>query len=221
MGTERKTEFVCDCLCGQGSVEESFWSNDHAFASNYDWHSQGLELNCAACKEKWVVMASVANPVATPNNKSAIYFVTKEELKTITLHNAEVEKELAAITHEKFQLQDFLVGKIRTLQTELLSEIDKKGTRLEMRFKFLGPLVGLANVKSFRNAVGKTRPKTYIPKLVNAKNLSDVFQRMNRADEVELIRRTKGRLAQITQEEESLKTKRKLPRASEHRFSGA
>lgn len=79
MGTEYKFERICDCLCGQGEVAESFWSNDHAFASDYDWHADGIELHCKQCSAKFGVTESVSNPVPDAGGKRVIYFVARTE----------------------------------------------------------------------------------------------------------------------------------------------
>jgi len=217
MATERFEKEICQCLCGTGVVNESFWANDHPFASDYSWHSSGIELDCKTCSADWVVRESVSNPVPTPPDRRVIYFVRKEELRTITLHNEEIERRLALLHEEESRIKVELNERLRRLRNELL-ELLSQDSRITARFQAVGALLNIPNIVEFRTKVGKTRPATYIPKLVGSRNMEDILRRLNRGPDAELIHDSNGRIAQIIQNVAELNATKRLPIAADHRM---
>jgi hypothetical protein len=216
VATERDTKYLSECLCGKGNVEETFWANDHAFASDYSWHSEGINLNCDICEATWSVTESVANPTVPPQGKRIVYFVLKSELFQITTHNGKVEAELTRLWAEQNKLDKFLADKVRSVRKELLS-LAQSDSRFEARFKLVGSVLEFSDVDSFRSKVGKTQPKTYIPSLVTKHTLNDIFNRMNRIDELETLKNTENNLALIAANTTSVAATKRLPTASEYK----
>jgi hypothetical protein len=219
MGTERYQEKLTQCLCGSGTVDEEFWADDHPFG-NYNWNSSGIRLNCETCRANWLVQERVANPVSAPSGQRVIYFVRREEQCSIAVHNDGVEKQISALRKEAWELQELTNNKLRDLRAELLAKLGQD-TRFEARFAFIGPILGIGSKDGFRTKVGKTRPATYISKLVTARNMTELFQRMNRATDVEWMRRTNERLAEIERHAKELESTKKLPMSDGHKFTSA
>jgi hypothetical protein len=219
MGTERYQKELTQCLCGRGTVDEGFWADDHPFG-NYNWNSSGIQLNCENCRANWSVQESVANPVLAPSGQRVIYFVRREEQRSVAVHNDGVEKQISALRKEERELRELTGNKLRDLRTELIAKLGQD-SRLEARFAFIGPILGIGTKEEFRAKVGKTRPTTYISKLVTARIMTEMFQRMNRATDVEWMRRTSERLADIEGQAKELEATKTLPRSDEHRFTRA
>src|SRR3954463_1503963 len=116
MAIERDKRERAACLCGKGLGIESFWANDHAFASDYGFHSSGLMLECEECRKEWVILEKVANPSSPPEGKKPIYFIRQADLRAVTMHNDQLGKQASAFREEEQKLGRFLHDALRRLR---------------------------------------------------------------------------------------------------------
>src|ERR1035438_1904904 len=195
MAVERDQRQVTKCICGEGTVDETFWANDHPFATDYSWHSEGLSINCEACRKNWTVSEAVANPITPPAEKRVVHFVAKEEVKAAVVHNCAVDDQISAVEKEQRGLELRLEAKLLRLSKELLLLLEQD-SRLDSKCAAAGDFLGIPTRADFRPKVGRTLPKTYIPRLIAERNMSEIFQRMGRVVDVEEIRTTKDAIVQ-------------------------
>jgi len=218
MSTESKDVAVASCLCGQGSVNEHFWANDYAFASDYAWHPSGPQLHCETCAQNWVITTIVANPVEPPQGQSVVYFVSLGEAEKVRTHNDEVAQKSRLLFGTISELEADLKGRVRALQVELTSKANSAGVGVAAKFDAVGKSLGFKSLDDFRAAVGRTRPATYIEQLVTLRSLTTVLRNLGRNSEASVVREIREKLRHNSQEYESLKAESLAPTASHHRF---
>ncbi len=216
MGTERMSRKVAACHCGKGAVIAHFWSNNHAFASDYSWHVSEFELQCDDCAREWEIALSVSDPATAPPGKNVAYFVERDEAHAVSKHNDDIGQKAYRLGEEMRRLQDSLDTTIQSLQNTLVSRAECAGSGLEAKFDAIGKILGFPDLSTFRAKVVRTRPSTYVAQLVTRQSCIGVLSRLGRDGEGSGVTATITKLDDLKRTRDLLEASKCLPRAVGH-----
>lgn len=202
MGTERMEEKVAACPCGKGAIKERSWSNDYPFASDYSWHSDGMHIDCDECAKAWVINGSDAK---------AVRLATRASADAAAKHNAAVNERLLKLASDRDALEQDLRARVRALQKSLVTKAETAGAGVEAKFNAVGDALGLSTLDEFRAAVGRSLPKTYIPRFITPSTTPAVLVRVGRDSEAESFRQAHGKIRVLAKSCESLRGEMKNP----------
>lgn len=206
MATEHAERRVSACPCGAGRVMERFWANDHAFATDYNWHFDYIYIDCSACSTKWEVLGRPQG--------STVRFATRQEWESVRKHNDALDKESSKLLHEKFELEREAEKRLHALRRELVKKAESAGPGLEPKFDAVGEALGFDSLSKFRAEVGRTRPQTYVPRLVPREMSNKVLQRLGRVEEVAKARATAKKIQELEAARMAVEAKKLQPKKS-------
>jgi hypothetical protein len=206
MGTEYSERRVSACPCGAGHVKERFWANDHGFASDYGWHFDYIFIDCGTCSKKWEVLGR-------PQGKT-VRFATREESESVRKHNDALAKESSKLLSETFALEGEAEKRLQALQRELVKKAESAGAGVDPKFEAVGKALGFDSLSKFKAEVGRTRPQTYVPRLVTRETSNKVLQNLGRADEVAKARAITKKVQELKKERMAVEAKKLQPKAA-------
>lgn len=215
------------CLCGKGEVAEEFWENDHSFASDYSQHSTGLRLRCDGCAKSWVVLpdgaryavegAPVSNPAEVPVGQGVVYWVERSHFEKVEQENKVIADRSSKLFSEKLEHERVAAKTIASVTSRLERTAREAGSGIEAKYQAVGSALGFTSLAEFRTAVGRTRPTTYVPRLVR-ENPEAVLKRLGLGESAEDIKRRSKRIDEIEQARAALEREKQAPKAAKSTF---
>ncbi len=193
MARDRLTRTAGACPCGGGSVEEHWSENDYPFMTRLDRSLDRVAIDCGQCSSKFVVVDQVANPSPGSNH----YFVTKDEAARCAQPARAYAAQARSWSSERQAVVAPIGRRLRDTRRELQARAEGAGAGLEPKYRSVGILLGFPSLDEFRAEVGRTRPKTWVPRLLTSAVLEDVLRRMGRESDALTVGEQQRKLSEI------------------------